>query len=126
MRAVVSCYGPHDFEKRVRDTGTLSEGLQQFTGVKELNEGGYEKLREDSPYYHVKKGLPKFLLIHGTKDEQVPYEQSVRMCEKLKLHKNSCELFTVDGAPHGVGPWEANPFWHAYKNKMVTWLKAMM
>lgn len=126
VKAVVSFYGPHDLEKRARDAGKLNENIQQFTGVKELNEAGYEKLREESPYHQVKKGLPKFLLIHGTKDEQVPYEQSVRMCEKLKEYKNFCELYTVPEGAHGVGAWEKFPAMQSYKDKMVTWLRAML
>jgi len=33
---------------------------------------------------------------------------------------------TVEGAGHGVGPWEKEPAFQAYKKKMVEWLKENM
>lgn len=121
VKAVVAFYGPHDFEQRAHDIPSISDGLQKFLGVTELNEEGYRKLREASPYTFVKPGLPPFLLLHGTKDTQVPYNQSVRMCEKLKAAGDPCELITVPGGPHGMGGWETTPEW---KQKMIAWLKA--
>ncbi|MBK5292169.1 MAG: alpha/beta hydrolase, partial [Acidobacteriia bacterium] len=35
----------------------------------------------------------------------------------------ACEVYTVEDAPHGVGPWEKNPAWQTYKIKMVDWLR---
>jgi acetyl esterase len=67
--------------------GTVSEGTTGLTGVKELNA----------------EGLPPFLLLHGTADEQVPYEQSPRFCEALKTQGVACELYTVPGGRHGLG-----------------------
>jgi acetyl esterase/lipase len=48
------------------------------------------------------------------------------MCDKLKAAGNRCEVFTVEGAPHGIGAWEKNPAWQAYKDKMVEWLRATL
>lgn len=124
VKAVVAFYGPHDWIKRLEDMPALSEGIQRFFGVAELNEEGKRKLREASPYYFVKSGLPPFLLIHGNKDPQVPYNQSVRMCEKLKAAGGRCELYTVEGGGHGMGGWEKEPNMQAYKVKVVEWLKA--
>jgi dipeptidyl aminopeptidase/acylaminoacyl peptidase len=66
--------------------------------------------------------MPPYLLIHGTKDDLVPYDQSVLMCEKMKQAGASCEIFTVEGGAHGVGSWERTPEFQAYKQKMVDWL----
>ena len=124
VKAAVAFYGPHDFEQRARDIPTPSEGMQKFLGVTELNDEGMRKLREQSPYTYVKPGLPPFLLIHGTKDPQVPYNQSVRMCEKLKANGDQCELYTVPDGGHGMGGWEKLPGGDAYKGKLVEWLNA--
>lgn len=56
-------------------------------------------------------------------DAAVPYDQWPLRCEKLKAAGNRCEVYTVEGAPHGVGPWEKKPEWQGYKQKMVAWLK---
>ena len=71
----------------------------------------------------IHKDLPPFLLLHGTADEQVPYEQSSGFCEALKAAGNRCELYTVPGARHGMGQWEQHADQQAYKGKVVAWLK---
>ena len=48
------------------------------------------------------------------------------MCDKMKRAGASCEVFTVEDAPHGVGPWEKNPAFQGYKKKMVEWLQATL
>lgn len=123
VAAVVSFYGPHDFEARAIKDGKLSDSVKAFLGVTELNEQSREIMRQASPITFVHGSMAPFLLIHGTADALVPYEQSVKMCEKMQLVGAVCEVFTVDGAPHGVGPWEKNPAFRAYKEKMVQWLR---
>ena len=71
-----------------------------------MNDESREALRNASPYYRVQKGLPQFLLIHGTADTQVPYDQSVNMQKKLKSAGVPCDLFTVQGGGHGMGSWD--------------------
>jgi acetyl esterase len=124
VKAVVSFYTPSDLETRVRDSGTVSEGVQKFIGVTEANEDTYRKLHDASPYYLVSAGLPPFLLLHGTKDALVPYEQSVRLCEKLKSAGDKCELYTIPDGAHGMGSWDKLPGAPQYKAKVVDWLKA--
>ena len=126
VAAVVSFYAPHDFETRARVHGQLSNSVRAFLGVTDLNESTYRVLREASPITYVKKGLPPFLLIHGTEDALVPYAQSVAMCEKMKRAGNLCELFTVQDAGHGVGGWEKNPAFQTYKVKMIDWLRTTL
>ncbi len=123
VRAVVDFYGPHDLLKREQERGEVGKNLRQFIGVEKLDDEGMAKLKAASPATYVQKGLPAFLFIHGTKDAAVPYDQSPMMCDKLKAAGNRCEVFTVEGAPHGVGAWEKNPAWVGYKQKMVEWLK---
>lgn len=123
VAAIVDFYGPHDLEKREKDRGEAGKNLRQLLGISDLSEPSLKKLRDASPVNYVRKGLPPFLFIHGTKDAAVPYEQSPLMCEKLKQSGNRCEVYTVEGAPHGVGGWEKVPAFQGYKAKMVEWLK---
>ena len=126
VAAVVSFYGPHDFEARERALGALSTNVKAFLAVSELNPETYRKMREASPITHVHPGMPPYLLIHGTKDPTVPYDQSVRMCESMRQAGASCEIFTVDGGGHGVGNWEKTPAFQAYKERMIDWLRARL
>jgi dipeptidyl aminopeptidase/acylaminoacyl peptidase len=54
----------------------------------------------------------------------VPYEQSVRLCEKLKSAGDKCELYTIPDGAHGMGSWDKLPGAPQYKAKVVDWLKA--
>ena len=125
VSAVVDFYGVHDMLKREKDRGEVSKNIREFLGVDKLDEAGMAKLREASPITYVKKGLPPFLFLHGTKDAAVPYDQSPLLCDALKKAGNRCEVYTVEGAPHGVGPWEKNPEFQGYKTKIVEWLRGV-
>jgi len=39
--------------------------------------------------------------MHGSKDEDVPYGQSVEMCDQMKQAGARCELVTIDGVRMG-------------------------
>src|SRR5438034_5412486 len=70
--------------------------------------------------------MPPFLLIHGTKDEDVPYEQSVEMREKARTAGGHCDVIPVDGAPHGMDHWESRAELLWYKKARTDWLKKMV
>ena len=53
-----------------------------------------------SPITHVGGGSPPFLLLHGTDDRQIPYQQSVDMMNALMAAGVSAELFTAQDAGH--------------------------
>jgi alpha-L-fucosidase 2 len=124
--AVVAFYGPHDLEKRAVDAGSVSDNVRKLVGVSDLSDASRALLREASPISHVRPGLPPFLMIHGTKDAAVPYEQSPLMCDKLKGAGNACEVFTVENAPHGMTGWEKTPEFTRYKAKMIDWLNTTL
>ena len=121
VAAVVDFYGVHDFLLMEKRRG-LIKNLKQLLGVTELNAEAESRLREASPINYVHGRMPPFLFIHGTKDVAVHYEQSPLMCEAMKAAGARCEVYTVEDAPHGVGPWEKNPAWQGYKKRMVEWL----
>lgn len=60
-----------------------------------------EFIKSVSPLYHVDKNSPPTLIIHGSKDPFVPYEQSVLLYEKLKRNKVITELITIEDGGHG-------------------------
>ncbi len=67
--------------------------------------------------------MPPFLCIHGTADEQVPYEQSEILCDAIRSKGGQCEIFTVKDGRHGMGSWEKDPAFQDWKPAMVAWLK---
>ncbi len=54
------------------------------------------------PVRNVSADYPPTLLIHGTRDTDVPYEQSAAMARELARHKVPHELVTVPGGGHGL------------------------
>jgi len=60
-----------------------------------------ELMRAASPVNFVRPGLPPFLLVHGTGDRIVNYQQSVRFQAKLRADGVPCDLITIPGGLHG-------------------------
>jgi alpha-L-fucosidase 2 len=125
LAAIVSFYGVHDFISRAFQYARIDSNLTSLFGIGTLNSETAVVLREASPFAHVRKGLPPFLMIHGLADPAVPYAQSVDMCAKLRAAGNACELYSVNG-PHGMDRWEMDPTLQGYKQKLVDWLRATL
>ena len=53
-----------------------------------------------SPVTYVDKNDPPFFIVHGEKDNDVPYQQSVLLQSYLDLVKVKNELTIVKDAPH--------------------------
>ena len=54
------------------------------------------------PVKNVTHDYPPTMLIHGTDDTDVPYEQSVMMTEEFKKHNVEHKLITIQDAEHGL------------------------
>ncbi len=55
------------------------------------------------PVKNVTAEYPPTVMIHGTNDTDVPYEQSVMMDEQFKQHGVPHELISIPGGEHGLG-----------------------
>ena len=98
VAAVVDFYGPVDYAKlaelrrdhperfnmtSINKHAANGAGIH-FFGVDKLDDAGIAKLNATAPIAAVHKGMAPFLCIHGTKDDQVAYEQSKAMCEAMR------------------------------------------
>ncbi len=136
VAAVVDFYGPVDYGKLAElrrdhpeqfNMASISRhashgGGIHFFGAEQLDAQGLAKLRTVSPIYGVHKGMPPFLCIHGTKDDQVSYEQSPMMCDAMHKVGSPCELITIEGGGHGMSSWR-DPGMQHWKGEMISWLK---
>ena len=136
VAAVVDFYGPVDYGKLAElrrdhperfnmasiNRHAANGGGIHFFGAEQLDKAGLAKLRTIAPIAAVHKGMPPFLCIHGTKDDQVDYQQSPSMCAAMHKAGVACELITVEGGGHGMSTWRAPEMQH-WKPEMVAWLK---
>lgn len=123
IAAVVSMYGIHDFIAASIAWKPIPDEILKLFGISAVDATSAPTLVKASPVVYISKDMPPYLLIHGSKDEDVPYQQSIEMYDKMKAVGASCELITVEGAPHGMDHWESHPEWLWYKQALVDWLK---
>ena len=123
VAAVVSMYGVHDFITASIDWKPIPTEILQLFGIDTVDASSAPILVKASPVIYVKKDMPPFLLMHGSRDEDVPYSQSVEMCNKMKLAGAVCDLITIEGAPHGMDHWESHPEFLWYKKALIEWLQ---
>ncbi len=85
----------------------------------------YKIFQAASPINHITPDDPPFLLMHGDKDEQVDYGQSVEMEAKLKAAGIPVKLLRIRGGAHGpTFPGAVNPL--DYMGEMVRWFNTYL
>jgi acetyl esterase len=136
VAAVVDFYGPVDYGKLAElrrdhperfnmtsiNRHAANGGGIHFFSVEQLDPAGLTKLRAASPIAAVHRGMAPFLCIHGTKDDQVAFEQSPAMCDAMHKVGARCDLIQIEGGGHGMGGWRAPEMQH-WKPEMVAWLQ---
>ncbi len=103
--AVVSCFAPLElvtlFAQRLAKDKESAEA--RLTAMLGPDKGQWEeKLAQYSPALQLKPGgrYPSFLLLHGTGDPVVPYEQMECMYARLLEAGADVRAYYVDGAEH--------------------------
>ena len=92
VQAVVDVSGPSDFT-----TGHDPDGdafLANLLGADYSKDPAI--WRDASPVFHVSKASAPFLIVHGTRDDQVPVAQSQELLERLKQAGVPAALVAVD------------------------------
>jgi acetyl esterase/lipase len=74
------------------------------------------------PIRNVTKDYPPTLLVHGTADTDVPYEQSKQMADELARRGVEHELITVPGGAHGLGGTDKDEL-ARIRSRVVAFLK---
>jgi acetyl esterase/lipase len=125
VQAVVGFAAVTDHEQDSYRRGGLSVSLQALLDrPREITPETLALLREISPINHVHSGQPPFLLIHGTADKSVPYEQSLAFQKKIRAAGGVCDLITIPGAPHAFATWpKLAP---DYEGQMLDWLRSKL
>ena len=122
VAAVVPFYGIHDFVAFAAHYKGDSEVTERFLGHRRLTANNVDAFVAASPIARIRSSAPPFLMIHGTQDSGVPFQQSVDMCEALRARGKACEIVRVE-AGHGMNNWEPDKSLHHYKRAMIDWLE---
>ncbi len=85
------------FYQFCRQTGAWPKAVSGWDPVADA-----KKFEPYMPLVNVTADYPPTLLIHGDKDTDVPYEQSVLMTAALKKSGIPHKLLTIAGAEHGL------------------------
>jgi acetyl esterase/lipase len=81
--------------------------LVLFNPVLDTTERGYgaatigPRAEELSLTHHIRKGLPPILILHGTNDHTVPFQNAIDFAGRVKSVGGDCELVPFEGADHG-------------------------
>jgi acetyl esterase/lipase len=121
IAAVVGFAAPTDLVADVQRRGGIQPALRNVFGLSDLDDNARNQLSDASPLNFLKADMPPFLLIHGTDDKSVLYNQSVNFQKRLKDLGVPCEIITIEKGVHGMKNWEKLDT--SYKEKMIAWLE---
>jgi alpha-L-fucosidase 2 len=118
VQAVVAFYTPADLSYIVRD-GDVPPMVREYWGI-----GADEELtawqREWSPSTYARR-MPPVLLIHGTADTKVPFDNALRLEKALQAAKVPVEVISIKDGDHGMGSWASG-----YQEAMGSWLRRVL
>lgn len=81
-----------------------------------------DELSKYCPLFNIQPDYPPTLLLHGTKDEDVPYEQSVLMAEALQQNGVAHKLITIPDGKHQFDEDWQNPIVQNAFDEVITFL----
>jgi acetyl esterase/lipase len=99
VQCVVNFYGPSDFTQSYGKSVDAHEVLPLWLGGN--LETAHQKHVMASPLNWVNPHAAPTLIVHGTLDKYVAYEQAIWMRDRLKACDVEVELVTLEGAGHG-------------------------
>jgi acetyl esterase/lipase len=138
VAAVIPMCGEFDLELRLSEDpcymdghmvarppgGCMSKGLAAFFGFSGVTTDAERvMIRAASTITHIRADTPPYLLVHGTRDHGVPFEQSVSLQQAMLKIGADCTLLPVVGGGHGN--WTPQQ-WQDVENFEFTWLKQKM
>ncbi|MBP86283.1 MAG: hypothetical protein CMJ64_06160 [Planctomycetaceae bacterium] len=122
--AQVSGLPVSDSRERKGNGGAFYQHCRQH-GIWPKSVSGWDPHTEPEKFYpfmpvkNVDGEYPPTVLIHGTRDTDVPYEQSVMMKEQFAKHRVRHELLSIPNGEHGLAGGDATLINAAYKQALA-------
>jgi acetyl esterase/lipase len=128
VKAVVAWYGIFDLPAYWKRSLTPQQPKAEAEFARKISiqflggslDDAPERYREASPVTHVTSDDPPMMLIHGTRDTVVPFEQAELLKARLDEAKVPVELVRMEGALHG---FRGKPF-HQANESMFRFFEA--
>lgn len=100
IKAVIDFYGPADFMVMTApgDPDMTGDPISTLLGAPPIKRPDISRLA--SPVTYVDRNDPPFFIVHGEKDESVPFQQSLLLQSYLSVSGVANELTIVKDAPH--------------------------
>ncbi|MFQ5593344.1 MAG: alpha/beta hydrolase fold domain-containing protein, partial [Anaerolineae bacterium] len=100
VQAVISCFGPVDLAFHAQESEPAEGIVAVFLGGQACQDAP-QLCAAASPMTYVTADAPPTLLIHGTDDAAVSYENSARLYAALDAVGAEATYLPVEGAQHG-------------------------
>lgn len=124
--ALVALYSPSDLVSLAENSQLVPEGIRRAVQGTPFAGMIRARLKDLSPLQHISKDMPPTLLMHGTSDTVVPYEQSKAMLARAEAAGADIELYTVPGGTHGVWNWDRAGRLSDANQYMIGWLRTKL
>lgn len=117
VQAVVTLFGVSNLQAL-----PMGESLHALLDPLIQQKGAEAALAQASPLAYVNPSAPPFLLIHGDKDEAVPFAQSTELQDALRKVGVRCDLIKIPNGPHSTVTWHTIPNVPEWERDMTEWL----
>ena len=108
---VAACTGiikGHEEDMEKESVSSVPNAMILFNPVLDTTVKGYgaknfkpDQQTELSPTHHIHKGIVPTIVLHGTADKTVPFENAERFTRLMKEAGNKCLLVAYKGQAHG-------------------------
>ncbi len=121
VQAAVGLAAPTDLVAESLRRGDVTTYITGLFGTAVIDSNMVQQLWDISPINHTRSGMMPVLLVHGTNDNSVPYQQALNFKKRVEDVGGICGLITINGGPHNIAEW--SNFDAEYPQKIVQWLK---
>ena len=122
VQAIVGMAPPTDLVWDNEWRGGLSISMRNLFGYDTTNftDDRRAVLKRYSPLTWVKPGLQPFLLILGSADRTVPYQETTNFMARLQTAGVPCDIIVIPNGQHQISDWSHfDPGW---QKRLINWL----
>jgi pectinesterase len=123
VQAIVGCAPPTEITRDAKRRGSLEKwiSMKYLLNRDVLDDQTLKLMDAISPVNQVQPGLPPFLLVQGSADKTVPYDQTMDFAAKLKTNGVPHDLIVIKDGQHRIRDWQK--FHPGWAEQVAAWLQ---